>query len=77
MVRLMLEALVQPTRPFQIACLRCGIVRASGRTATRQLDSPECPHCGYLGWREHSRSPFKLAFDKRRLLEPPPWDTAV
>ncbi len=33
-----------------VECLRCGSTRLTRRTVWRQLESPECPRCGYLGW---------------------------
>ena len=33
-----------------VECLRCGVSRLARRTAFRRFETPECPHCGYLGW---------------------------
>jgi hypothetical protein len=33
-----------------VECLRCGTSRVARRDVFKHLDSPECQHCGYLGW---------------------------
>jgi hypothetical protein len=33
-----------------VECLRCGTSRVAYRDAFKHLESPECQHCGYLGW---------------------------
>lgn len=34
-----------------VECLRCGTVRRVRRTVHRRFETPECPNCGYLGWK--------------------------
>ena len=31
-------------------CLRCGTSRVARRDVFKHLETPECQHCGYLGW---------------------------
>jgi Zn ribbon nucleic-acid-binding protein len=33
-----------------VECLRCGTSRVSRRDIYKHLETPECQHCGYLGW---------------------------
>ncbi len=33
-----------------VECLRCGTSRVARRDVFKHLESPECQHCGYLGW---------------------------
>ena len=33
-----------------VECLRCGTSRMARRDDFKHLETPECPHCGYLGW---------------------------
>ncbi len=33
-----------------VECLRCGTSRVTHRDVFKNLDSPECQNCGYLGW---------------------------
>ena len=33
-----------------VECLRCGTSRVSRRDVFKHLETPECQHCGYLGW---------------------------
>jgi len=33
-----------------VECLRCGTARVARRDVFKNLDTPECQHCGYLGW---------------------------
>jgi hypothetical protein len=37
---------------FVVACLKCGSTRRTHLSGTGHLTAPECPACGYLGWRE-------------------------
>lgn len=62
--------------PFVISCLACGATRATARTETGHLDFPECPRCGYLGWRE-SGGRVALAFEEWRLPQPSAGSPAV
>ena len=33
-----------------VECLRCGTARVSRLDVFKHLETPECQHCGYLGW---------------------------
>jgi hypothetical protein len=33
-----------------VECLRCGTSRVARRDVFKHLETPECQHCGYLGW---------------------------
>lgn len=33
-----------------VECLRCGTSRVARRDVFKHFETPECPHCGYLGW---------------------------
>ena len=33
-----------------VECLRCGTSRVTRRDVFKHLETPECQHCGYLGW---------------------------
>lgn len=33
-----------------VECLSCGSTRIARQNVFRRFDTPECPHCGYLGW---------------------------
>ena len=33
-----------------VECLRCGTARVARRDVFKHLETPECQHCGYLGW---------------------------
>lgn len=33
-----------------VECLRCGTSRIARRDVFKHLETPECQHCGYLGW---------------------------
>jgi transposase len=40
-----------PTVPVQtVECLRCGSQHELVRSPWRQLQSGNCPRCGYVGW---------------------------
>jgi len=33
-----------------VECLHCRVTRLARRNVFRRFETPECPHCGYLGW---------------------------
>jgi hypothetical protein len=57
-----------------VECLRCGVSRLARRNGFSRFETPECPHCGYLGWApvlalaEPARDPKQPRADWRRLI---------
>jgi hypothetical protein len=57
-----------------VECLRCGVNRLARRTPFLRFETPECPHCGYLGWApvpvpaEIEREPKPARSEWRRLI---------
>jgi hypothetical protein len=49
-----------------VECLRCGTSRLARRDVFKHFESPECPHCGYLGW----APVLELTDTERRLPQP-------
>jgi predicted RNA-binding Zn-ribbon protein involved in translation (DUF1610 family) len=37
--------------PLVVECLQCGTTRVAKRDRFKHFESPECPECGYLGWK--------------------------
>jgi len=57
---MLLETEIHRQPAIVVSCLQCGSARRTRLTETGHLSSPECPACGYLGWRE-TREPAATA----------------
>ena len=48
-----------------VECLSCGTTRIARRDDHMRFESPECPHCGYLGW----APVLEVTLNERRPVE--------
>jgi ribosomal protein S27E len=64
------SAATTASHAFPVSCLECGHVRIVRRTPTTNLDTPVCPACSYVGWREAGTLDVARSFEQgfRELL---------
>jgi hypothetical protein len=52
-----------------VECLHCGTTRVARRDNLKHhFDSPECPDCGYLGWKPVLRLAKPKRVGRREIL---------